>query len=232
MLSRLAEEPERAAVVLDVDGTLAPIVDRPEDAIVPEETCRELERLATRYALVAFVSGRASGDARRIVGLPDLTYVGAHGLELEPEAERWRERLREFAASAEWPAEDKGLTLSFHYRTAQDEQAARGALENLAARARADGLRPRWGRKVLEIVPPVDASKGTAVRRLLERHRLSRALYAGDDTTDLDAFLALDGLELGIRVAIASAEGPNELGEAADLVLGGPAELLELLRRL
>ena len=85
---------------------------------------------------------------------------------------------------------------------------------------------------VLEVLPPVDASKGTAVRRLLDRDGLRHALYAGDDTTDLDGFAALDGLDAAVRVAIASAEGPTQLGERADLVLGSPAALTDLLRQL
>jgi trehalose 6-phosphate phosphatase len=85
---------------------------------------------------------------------------------------------------------------------------------------------------VLEVLPPIDASKGTAVRRLLARDGLRRALYAGDDTTDLDGFAALDGLETAVRVAIASVEGPTELGERADVVLGSPAALVDLLRQL
>ncbi|MDX6506516.1 MAG: trehalose 6-phosphate phosphatase, partial [Gaiellaceae bacterium] len=76
------------------------------------------------------------------------------------------------------------------------------------------------------------ADKGTAVRSLLAERGLERALYAGDDTTDLDAFRGLDGLELAVRVAVASAEGPAELHEAADLVVGSPAELLGLLQQL
>jgi trehalose 6-phosphate phosphatase len=230
-LARLAEAPGRAAILLDVDGVLAPIVPRPEDAAVPPETRAELERLARRYALVACVSGRAGADAERIVGVEGIRYVGSHGLELEPEAEGWRARLRDFADTVDWPVEDKGLTVSFHYREASDEAAA-AALTRVAARARAAGLRARFGRKVLEIVPPVEADKGTAVRGLLAEHRLDRALYAGDDTTDLDAFRALDGLELGVRVAVASDEGPPELRGAADVVVDGPAELLQLLRSL
>jgi trehalose 6-phosphate phosphatase len=231
-LSTLAGEPERAALLLDVDGVLAPIVPRPEDAAVPPETRAELERLAGRYALVACVSGRAGADAARIVGVEGIRYVGSHGLELDPEAERWRGRLREFAATADWPVEDKGLTVSFHYRGAPDEAAARAVLERVAERARATGLRARFGRKVLELVPPVDADKGTAVRALLAETGLRRALYAGDDTTDLDAFRALDGLELAVRVAVASEEGPPELERAADLVVDGPPGLVRLLRAL
>ena len=231
-LALLRDAPERAALLLDVDGTLAPIVPRPEDARVPPETRTELERLASRYALVACVSGRTSADARRIVGVERLVYVGTHGLELEPEAERWAAVLREFAAGVPWPVEDKGLTVSFHYRRAPDEEAARAELEEVAERAREAGLRARFGRKVLELLPPIDANKGTAIRRLLGERALRRALYAGDDTTDLDAFRALDGLELAVRVAVASTEGPPELRAAADLVVATPAELVDLLRGL
>jgi trehalose 6-phosphate phosphatase len=231
-LARLAESPERSAVLLDVDGVLSPIVPRPEDAVVPEETRAEVARLAGRYALVACVSGRMGSDVARMVGLDEVVYVGEHGLELEPEAAQWAATLREFAATVDWPIEAKRLTVSFHWRTADDPEAARRTLEAVAERAQAAGLRPRFGRMVLELRPPVDASKGTAVRRLLAERGLRRALYAGDDTTDLDAFRALDGLELGVRVAVASAEAPPGLRESADVVVGSPGELLELLRAL
>jgi trehalose 6-phosphate phosphatase len=232
VLSRLREEPGLAAVLLDVDGTLAPIVARPELAAVPEETRAEVRRLVARYALVACVSGRTGEDAARLVGVDGAVYVGVHGLELAPEAEPWRETLRRFA-SEEWAwVEDKGLTVAFHWREAEDEEEARGALEAVAERAGAAGLEARWGRKVLELRPPVEADKGTAVRALLSERGLQRALYAGDDTTDLDAFRGLDGLEVAVRVAVASAEGPPELREAADLVVASPEELCELLRVL
>ena len=94
------------------------------------------------------------------------------------------------------------------------------------------GLRAHWGRKVLELRPPVEADKGTAVRTLLAERSLKRALYAGDDTTDLDAFRGLDGLELAVRIAVASDEGPEELRAAADLVVPSASELLSVLRLL
>jgi len=232
LLEELAREPSRAALCLDVDGVLAPIVERPEDALVPEETRAELARLAARYALVAAISGRTSDEARRIVGVPRLVYVGSHGLELSRDAERWRAALQIFLASVEWPVENKGLTASFHYRTAPDEAAAKAALDAVATRAEQAGLRARFGRKVLEVIPPIEADKGTAVRQLLAERKLRRAFYAGDDTTDLDGFAALDGLDVGVRVAVSSAEGPRELRERADVVVDGPPEFLELLRSL
>jgi trehalose 6-phosphate phosphatase len=233
LLARLAEEPGLAAILLDVDGVLAPIVDVPHDAAVPEETREELRRLHGRYALVACISGRSGADARRIVGLDELVYVGEHGLELEPEAAAWGERLQHFAATVDWDdVERKPLTISFHYRRAEDEEAALAMLTAVATRARNEGMVARFGRKVLELRPPVGAHKGTAVTHLLGERSLGRALYAGDDTTDLDAFSALAALELGVRVAVASHEGPPELREAADIVVGGPAEVLQLLRAL
>jgi trehalose 6-phosphate phosphatase len=233
LLDRLAEDPGRAAVFLDVDGVLAPIAPRPEDAHVPDETRDELRRLNERYALVACISGRAGADAQRIVGVPELVYVGNHGLELDDEAIEWRGRLQQFLADVDWPAiENKGLTASLHYRNSEDEDAARAALEDVKARAERAGLFARFGRKVLELLPPVDVHKGTAVEKLLSERKLRRALYAGDDTTDLDAFRALDGLDVSVRIAVVSEEGPIELREAADHTVERPDELLAVLRRL
>ena len=205
LLARLAEDPARAALLLDADGTLAPIVPRPEDARVPHETQAELRRLNDHYALVACISGRTGEDAQNVVGVPELVYVGNHGLELEPEAEAWAERLHAFLQRIEWPGvvEDKHLSASLHYRNAPE---ARETADTIAEAARAAGFEARFGRE--------------------------RALYAGDDTTDLDAFAALDSLELAVRVAVASVEGPAALAAAADIVVGDPTKLVELLRRL
>ena len=232
LLAALSDRPAEAAILLDVDGTLAPIVARPELAAVPEPARAEVARLVGRYGLVACISGRTGADAERLVGVDGVVYVGVHGLELAAGAKRWREPLREFAASMAWPVEDKGLAVVFHYREAEDQDEARAELEGVAAAARELGLRADFGRKMLEVRAPVDADKGTAVRGLLEQRGLRRALYAGDDTTDLDAFRGLDGLEVAVRIAVASAEGPPELREAADLVVEGPDELVRVLRNL
>lgn len=231
-LAELARSPGEAAILLDVDGTLAPIVLNPADSRVPDETRAELRRLVGRYGLVGCVTGRPSDVAREIVGVDGVVYAGEHGLELSPDAERWVPALDELVASASWPVERKRFTASFHYRTAADEQTAVALLSELANRARAAGLVARWGRKVLEVRPPVDAHKGTALVHLLESRGLRRALFAGDDDTDLDGFGAMDELELGVKIAVASEEGPPALRGAADLVVDGPAGLFELLRLL
>lgn len=231
-LDRLRDAPERAAVLLDVDGTLAPIVERPEDAAVPEETREVLRDLVARYALVAAVTGRPGQLGRKLVGVEGMEVVGSHGLELDREADAWRARLQEFGRTVEWPVEDKGLGLSYHYRSHDEPDLARAELELVAERARSAGLRARFGRMVLELLPPIDADKGTAVRALLEGRRLARALFAGDDTTDLDAFGAVEELEVGVKVAVASDEAPPQLLARADVVVAGPVGLVELLRTL
>ena len=231
-LARLREAPERAAILLDVDGTLAPIVDRPEDAAVPEETRALLGDLVSSYALVAAITGRPADTARAFVGVDGVEIVGSHGLELSPEADAWRARLAEFRTTVDWPVEDKGLGLSYHYRTHENPELARSELERVAERARAAGLRARFGRMVLELLPAIDAHKGTAVRALLAGSGLTRALFAGDDTTDVDAFGAVEELEVGVKVAVDSDEAPPELIARADVVVSGPAELVELLRTL
>jgi trehalose 6-phosphate phosphatase len=232
LVDRIGERPGETGLLLDVDGTLAPIVDRPEDASVPAQTRALLRELASRYALVACVSGRPEDDARRVVGVDGLVYVGEHGLGLDPGAGEWRAQLEEVVAGAGRPAEWKKFSVAFHFRTAKDEQAAIAELRQIMERALELGLRARWGRKVLEVRPPVDVDKGTAVRALLAERGLRRGLYAGDDTTDLEAFRGLDGLELAVRVAVVSEEGPSELASAADVVVNGTEALVELLRRL
>jgi trehalose 6-phosphate phosphatase len=235
LLEHVTAAPEEAAIFLDFDGVLAPIVARPEDAYPPAETRAELTRLAGRYALVAVVSGRAGEDVRGRVAVDGIVYVGSHGLELDPQADRWRRRIADFAGAAPWAPsqiELKGLSVAFHYRDRADEQAAVRELEELAEGAREDGLVARFGRKVLEVLPPVGSNKGTAVRHLLDGAGLGRALVAGDDITDLDAFLAVEELEHRIRVAVLADESPSLLADHAELVVGSTAEFLELLRRL
>jgi trehalose 6-phosphate phosphatase len=256
LLEPFLARPERCAVLTDVDGTLAPIVERPEDARVPAETTAVLERLAERYALVACVTGRRALAARRMVGA-DLVYVGNQGFELlfpgedEPAldaaAEPRGRRAADFIAGLDWDAlsglglrrEDKGPIQVVHWRGAPDEPAAEAAAREVAAAARARELIPLWGRKVLELRPVAGIDKGSSVQRLLaERAPLDAALFAGDDRTDLDAFRALgalaDGSRLGtaVRVGVASEESPPEIAAEADVVVEGTEGVLEVLRAL
>ena len=255
-LARLREEPARAAILTDVDGTLAPIVPRPEEASVPPRATELLARLNERYGLVGCVSGRQAEEARRLVGVEGIAYAGNHGLELLlPGDERprfdpslaGRERdAADFIAELGAPSladsglrlEDKGPIQALHWRGAEDERGAEAHAHELAAAAGRAGLELRWGRKVLELRPPGGGGKDAAVAALLATDGVTSAVYAGDDRTDLDAFRRLrelrddGGLEAAVCVGILSEEGPPEIGEEADVTVEGPAGWLALLEAL
>ncbi len=185
-LEPLRSDPSSSAVLLDIDGTLAPIVRHAADAHVPEATRALLIEIAKRYRLVGCVSGRRAATARQIVAIGTIAYVGNHGgellrpgatrPELDPELAAWSGRVRDFAArvlTAEHQrlrvrAEDKEAIAAFHWRGAPDEDAAEVAVRGIAARAEAEGLAVHWGRKVLEVRPPVAFDKGLGVTALLD----------------------------------------------------------------
>jgi trehalose 6-phosphate phosphatase len=256
-LEPLRARPERCAVLTDIDGTLAPIVDRPEDARVPPETTAVLRRLVDRYGLVACVTGRRALEAREMVGVDELVYVGNQGFELlrpgedepllDPAARPRGHRAGDFMSALDWDVlgplglrrEDKGPIQVLHWRGAPDEAAAEAAAREIAARARDRELIPLWGRKVLDLRPVAGIDKGTAVHRLLVEHApLEAALFAGDDRTDLDAFRAMRALagspRLGtaVRVGVDSPESPPEIAAEAELVVDGTEGVLEILRAL
>ena len=252
----LADEPRAAAVFFDLDGTLAPIVARPEDSGVPSRTRELVARIAGRYGLTGVVTGRRATDARRILGLEEITYVGNHGLELlgpdatgpEPvPALAGRETVAaEFARGieserlrrAELRTEDKGAIVALHWRGASDLGRAERTAGEIEAEAEAAGLRTHRGRMVLELRPPVDVDKGDGISAALSGSGLSAAFYAGDDLTDADGFRALAGLraegelERAVRVAVLSEETPADVAEAADLAVPGPEGFVAVLEAL
>ena len=255
-LRPLTDDPARAAVLCDIDGTLAPIVTRAEEAHVRQEIARLLGRLSRRYACVACISGRPAAEARRLVGVGGIFDAGTPGAELRepgqarprlvPAFKSWEGRVKRFAAARDTPElrllrvriEDKGPIAAFHWRGVPDEQAARTHLEGIAQEAETAGLATHWGRKVLELRPPVPVDKGQAVRDLIARARPRTALFGGDDATDLDAFDALDALvadghlDAALRVGVSSLEGPQAIVERADLVVDGVAGFTRVLAAL
>lgn len=245
-LAPLRSNPESAAILFDVDGTLAPIVERAEDARVSEATRSLLIELTHRYALVACVSGRRAQEARQMVGIGSIAYIGNHGAELlgpastqvrilDPALADARAQVERFAGSlpgaqlrrARVRVEEKGPVFALHWRGAADEAAALALVEELAQRADAVGLFVHRGRKVLEVRPPVSFDKGRGVRELIagtatggEPGELyAAAMYVGDDRTDLDAFGALRELV-----------DEGRLGQACCVAVASeeaPAELIE-----
>jgi trehalose 6-phosphate phosphatase len=184
-LEPLRSDPSRSAVLLDIDGTLAPIVRHADDAHVPEATRTLLIEIAKRYRLVGCISGRRAATARQIVAIGSIAYVGNHGgellpagairPELDPALEAWTARVRTFAARVytgehqrlRIRSEDKQAIAAFHWRGAPDEDAAAAAVQEIAARAQEEGFALHWGRKVLEVRPPVLLDKSLGVAALL-----------------------------------------------------------------
>lgn len=244
-------------MLTDVDGTLAPIVDRPEDAEVPTETSEILRRLAGVYPLVACVTGRRALEAREMVGVPDLVYVGNQGFELllpgrdepeiDPAAGPRGSSAADFLSELNWEKlealgvrqEDKGPIQVLHWRGCNDDAEAERAVADIAEAARDRALIPLWGRKVLDLRPVAGIDKGSAVHRLLVDHApLDAALFAGDDRTDLDAFRALrhlagsTRLRTAVRVGVVSPESPGEIEAEADIVVAGTLGVRAILEAL
>jgi trehalose 6-phosphate phosphatase len=251
----LREVPARTGILSDIDGTLAPIVDRPEDAAVPDATRAALEALVGAYGLVACVSGRRAEEARRMVGVEGLLYAGNHGYEIlfpgeteatpDPALGDRAGAAREFVAhhapeltGGGLRVEDKGPIQALHWRGVLDIEHAHAKALSIAADAEAAGLEPRWGRKVLELRPYAGIHKGSVVSWLLRERGLDRALFGGDDITDLDAFRALRDLqgsgaiEYGLCVGVDSDEAPPDLAERSDVVVDGTEGFADVLRRL
>jgi trehalose 6-phosphate phosphatase len=257
-LAPLRANPQRAAILLDIDGTLAPIVDHAADAHVPESTRQLLIAVARTYGLVGCVSGRRASEARAMVSIGTITYLGSHGVELlrsgwteavmDADVAEWVRRIHDFGREVDTAdirklrvrLEDKGVIAAFHWRGAPDEEAARAAIDAIAQSAETAGLRTHWGRKVLEVRPPIKIDKGVGIRRLLDEvgSEIDSAMYVGDDTTDLDAFHALSELVTegrlvrALRVGVTSDEGPSEITSEADAVVNGPEGVSQLLAAL
>jgi trehalose-phosphatase len=204
-------------LLLDFDGTLAPIAPTPDEASLPRDTRRVLDALSKEpWCTVAIVSGRELKDVMTKVGIDGITYVGNHGLEIvrpgeEPQPldlashEALLRRIREDLARtlAPFPGaliEDKGYSLAVHFRGASDDDRPRikaAVHEAVRAHGGEDAIDLGAGSMVLELRPPIDCDKGTIVHRVLEaeERRFGAenlfAIYIGDDVTDEDAFEAI-----------------------------------------
>lgn len=246
---RLSGEP--ALLLLDVDGTLAPIAPTPEAATVPDETKRVIAALARRPRThVALVSGRAAADARRLVGVGHVWAIGNHGMEvITPDGDSTVDRAVEPYLDAVAAAvarlgprvadvrgvilENKHLTLSVHYRLADPAVVPRliQVVEHVAAGL---GLRVTSGKEVLEVRPPVEVHKGTAVLALAQSLGAldddATALFAGDDRTDEDAFALLrERYPRAVTVRVGREATIGDVPTAAEFIVPDPPAMRELL---
>lgn len=255
-LEAARDRPQSCALFLDVDGTLAPVVERADDARVPSEVSRTLGELSARLALVACVSGRSAADAKRLVGVGGAVYAGAHGAELidpatgeidrAPELIAWKKPIQEFVEALDSGEmrrvgvrlEDKAFIQALHWRGSEHDEDAERLVGEAAIAARDQGFEVHRGRKVLEIRPPIHFDKGLAVKRLIKSTGAVCAAYIGDDSTDVDAFDALlelresGNLQQALCVGVDSEEVPPLLAERADLMVQGPSGVARLLQEI
>lgn len=242
---------ERAGLITDIDGTISYLAASPAAARVSQPLRSHLAALAARLTLVAIVSGRSCADSRALIGLDGLVYVGNHGLEMftrnglvvQSEARVYRhqiaallEELRPVCRRlAGVIVEDKGATASVHYRLVERaEEARKTLLEAIHNSPLAAGLSITEGKMVIEVRPPVQVNKGTAVRNLIEEYSLIGVAYLGDDLTDVDAFETLASLDSRsacrcLSIAVAGPETPERVRSVANLHLDGVSEVEHML---
>jgi len=243
----------RLAVFLDYDGTLTPIVDRPEDAIISERM-REVVRGLAGRCTVCVVSGRDRAVVQRLMGMDQLVVAGSHGFDIwspgggaiEREEgtgfrdllERVTATVREQTASVEGAlVEPKRSSVAIHYRLVDERDWPRvAAIVDAVLADDPDALRVTPGKMVYEIQPRIEWDKGRAVLYLLEALGLDQddvlPLYVGDDVTDEDAFRALSGRGVGILVAAPADPEVAGRSTAADFVLADTGEVERFLDSL
>jgi trehalose 6-phosphate phosphatase len=241
---------KESGLFLDIDGTLAPIEPNPDAVSIAERLRQAIDRLA-RSVHVVLVSGRGVGDALKIVGLDSVTYAGNHGTEWRaggetfvlPEAKEYVERIHRIASAAKERfaslpgifTEDKGPSLSVHYRGAADPAAAAIAIDAFfASMPDAHGLRRGEGKMVKELRPPIVVDKGTAVAHVVRERGLKTAMMFGDDVTDVDAFRAVhsmrnEGTIDGLAVGVLSPGTPRLVLENVDYVLANTSAVEDIL---
>jgi len=234
-------------LITDIDGTISAIAPSPLQAVVHPGCRAQLSRLAGRLALVAAVSGRPVAEAKEMVGIDDMVYIGNHGLE------RWRDGVTEYAGGVEayraqlaslrdelagslslagLQIEDKGVSLSIHYRNCPDRQRARESILNrIGASNTAKPFYIVEGKMVVELRPPVEADKGSAVKGLIRDYGLCGGLYLGDDASDIDAFRVMHG-EGFAAVAVLGEESRDEVAREADCTLNGVSDVARFLEWL
>lgn len=230
-----------AGLICDVDGTISQIAATPEAAVVTDDIRASLSRLARHLAVVGIVSGRSAPVAATMVNLPELVYIGNHGMERLHQSEIWQnpEAAAFPALAADWLLiENKGVSATMHYRLAPDPTAAQVMLLPVVAAAAArHGLIVTEGRLIFEFRPNVAINKGTALADLVDRHQLRGLLFLGDDLTDVDGFLTLQRLRAagaiaGLAIGVLGVESHPLVRETMDIGIPGVPAAAALLHAL
>jgi len=239
--------------ITDIDGTISPSSVDPLHIAIPEKNLHYLSRLVPKMALVAILSGRATNEIARLVNISDVKYVGHYGLEwsegdrfiLHPEARQYLSEMRSLAAEIQLlrdipgvVIQDKGATISLHYRLSKQPEKTRESLINFLNKSpHVKHLQVIEENRVVGIVPPVDYNKGDAIASLILKYRLKSAVFMGDDTADVPAFRAIHAAEAnsdfkGVAILVTGSDTPPGIIKEADYTLDGVNETTEFLKWL
>ncbi len=248
ILGKLIAKP-RFGLFSDLDGTLAPIAATPEAAHISPRNRELLVKLTNELPLVALISGRRAANLHKRVDLPNITYIGNHGLErwvddhveILPEIKPYLPALQETSKDLEkliipgTHVENKEATLSFHYRQAVNPQAFSDKNETRIAQIVDEhGLELFLGKMVFEVRAPLGIDKGHAFAKLVTEHQIGAALFLGDDISDLNALrtaqqLRADGHCDAWGVGVQSDDAPEALAATADFLALGVDDVEGLL---
>jgi len=240
-------------LITDVDGTISQTAPTPQQAKISPLCHYYLSNLCHHLALVAAISGRPAMEVKNMIKIEGMVYIGNHGLE------RWAGGRSEFSKDVQdyfgiiktvieeltpllsiegISIENKGVTATIHYRLCHEPQLAkRRILAAIEDSSQAKRLRIIQERMAVDLLPPVEVNKGTAILDLIREYNLQGGICLGDDLTDVDAFRAIHaachGLDFqGFAIGITSQEMPKKLVEEADFILEGVNDVERFLKWL
>ena len=239
---------EKTAIITDIDGTISKIVLNPDEAIISQIMENTLRKLANKFQLVGVVTGRSVKNAKEMLNVEGLLYIGSHGLEylkddqsyIEPELEKYLPIIKKIAQNVQNSEscdikgilfEEKGTCFTIHYRKCKDQEGTRRKiLEAINGLGELENLKITEGRKIVEIRPKIGHNKGTILEKLVFENALEKIIYLGDDVTDVDAFnklkeLKKDGKVNGLGIVVVSEEVPEYVKENASFYVNGVDEV-------
>ncbi len=211
-----------SAILTDIDGTISEIAATPEEAVVTLFMKKELSKLKEKFQMVGAISGRSVQNAKAMVGVDGILYIGNHGMEyvnngeifIDPEAVKYLANIKKIAEKLKNSElskikglmfEDKDICISIHYRKCElQEDARKRIMDVINDSIETSELKLTEGRKLVELKPPISRNKGFIVEKIIEKYDLNRVIYLGDDVTDFDAFKKLKELEKTSKIRTAS----------------------------
>lgn len=239
---------KKTAVITDIDGTISKIVLDPDKAVISRIMKNTLRKLVNKFQLVGIITGRNVRNAKEMLEVDGLLYIGSHGLEylkddeiyIEPEVEEYLPIIKKVAQDIQTEElcsikdilfQEKGICLSVHYRKCEDPEGTRRKILDVINELEGlENFKITEGRKVVDIRPKIGHDKGTILEKLVFENAVEKIIYLGDDVTDVDAFNKLkklkgEGKVNGVGIVVVSEEVPEFVKENASFYVNGVEEV-------